>query len=378
MKGKLLLLLIGWFLAGNPALKAQNLESALTWHAQGENPGQYISLEESFSHLEDKFNATIMYRSEIVEEKKVEIEKLHGEYLHLILDQILRPFYLGYEQIGNRHFTILPLKLSQAEEIYQETITGRVTDGQNGEGLPGVNIVVKGTTQGTSTESDGSYEIVVPTLRDTLVFSYIGFQQKEEPIAERSEINVVLQSEAVAGDEVVVVGYGTQKRADLTGAVSTVDVERTLRARPLTDLGRGLQGAIPGLTITSPTGEIGSSPSINLRGMRGSLNTGSAGAQPLILVDNVEVSNLNMVNPNNIESISVLKDAASSAIYGTRGAWGVILINTKAGNFEVPPQLTYSNNFSISTPTSKIEVANAADGTEAALAAIKRLSLIHI
>ena len=182
-------------------------------------------------------------------------------------------------------------------------------------------------------------------------------------------LEVTLQDDIQALDEIVVVGYGVQKRANLTGAVSTVDTD-VLEARPITDVARGLQGTTPGLTITSPTGQIGTSPKINLRGTVGSLGS-TGGAQPLILVDNVEIPNLNYINPQDIASISVLKDAASTSIYGARAAWGVILITTKDGVKNQAPQVRYSNNFSWATPTTMPKVAPAADGAEMALEAMQ-------
>ena len=143
-----------------------------------------------------------------------------------------------------------------------------------------------------------------------------------------------------------------------------------LESRPITDLARGLQGTVPGLTITTPTGELGTNPRITLRGMQGSLN--ASGATPLILVDGVEVESLNQINPNNIEDISVLKDAASTAIYGTRAAWGAILITTKYGEKNAPLRVNYSNNFSVATPTTDLELAPAAEGTEMAFSALQR------
>ncbi|HLR32780.1 MAG TPA: SusC/RagA family TonB-linked outer membrane protein, partial [Fodinibius sp.] len=213
-------------------------------------------------------------------------------------------------------------------------------------------------------------ELTVPSLQDTLVASFVGYQTLEVPLNGRTSVEINLVSEAVLGEEVVVVGYGTQQRADLTSSISTVDVDQTLSSRPITDLGSGLQGAVPSLTITTPTGEIGSTPDINLRGLQGSLNSG--GATPLILVDGVEVDNINQINPNNIESISVLKDAASTAIYGSRAAWGAILITTKMGEKDGVPQITYSNSFSTSTPTTDLNLAPAAEGAEMAFSAMHR------
>src|SRR5699024_2090293 len=206
--------------------------------------------------------------------------------------------------------------------------------------------------------------------QDTLMFSFVGFQTKEVPLNGRSSLTVSLQSQAVSGEEVVVVGYGTQQSADLTSSIATVDIEETLASRPITNLGKGLQGAVSGLTVGTPTGELGCAPNITLRGMQGSIN--ASGANPLILVDGVEVSNINQINPQNVESISVLKDAASTAIYGSRAVWGAILITTKIGQKDKAPTVNYNSTFSVSTPTTDLNLAPAADGAEMAFAAMQR------
>jgi TonB-dependent SusC/RagA subfamily outer membrane receptor len=151
-------------------------------------------------------------------------------------------------------------------------------------------------------------------------------------------------------DEVVVVGYGTQKRVNLTGAVSTIDVEKNLESRPITDVGRALQGTTPGLIVTTTSGALGGNPTIRIRGMVGSINSLGA-SSPLILVDQVEVPSLSYVNPDDIESISVLKDASTTAIYGARAAFGAVLITTKSGRKDGKVRVSYSNNFSWATPT---------------------------
>src|SRR5699024_5429405 len=167
---------------------------------------------------------------------------------------------------------------------------------------------------------------------------------------DKTSIGVTLRTDIEGLDEVVVVGYGTQSKRNVTGSIASIDPE-ILDSRPIADVGRGLQGASPGLTITTPSGQIGENPTIKLRGMTGTLGTGG-GAQPLILVDNVEVTSLQDINPEDIKDISILKDAASTSIYGARGAWGVILITTKEGRRNSAPTISYSNNFSWSTPRS--------------------------
>ena len=258
-----------------------------------------------------------------------------------------------------------------AQTFAQERIvTGRVVDEQ-GMPIPGVSVYIQDSSIGTTTDFEGEFELPVPGEKTVLVFSYVGFEKREIVVGDNDYVDVILSNDVESLDEVVVVGYGVQKRANLTGAVSTVDAD-VLEQRPITDVGRGLQGTAPGLSVTAPSGEIGENPTIKVRGNIGSLGTGG-GAEPLILVDNVEVPSLNMVNPQDIESVSVLKDAASASIYGARGAWGVILITTKRGKRGTAPTVSYSNNFAWSTPTTMPEIAPGAEGAEMALAAARRI-----
>lgn len=229
----------------------------------------------------------------------------------------------------------------------RRTVSGLVTEKSTNEPLPGVSVVEKGTSTGTVTGADGRFNLSVNSGA-VLQFSFIGMQTQEVAVGNSSTITIQLETVVSEVDEVVVVGYGTQRKANLTGAVSTVDVGKTLDSRPLTDVGRGLQGAVAGLSITTTTGEIGTSPSIKIRGSIGSSNGTS---DPLILVDNVVIPDLTLVNPDDIESISVLKDAASTAIYGARAAFGVILITTKNGKKTDKMTVSYSNNFAMRTPT---------------------------
>lgn len=265
-------------------------------------------------------------------------------------------------------FLLVCLLLVSAQSFAQQrAVSGQVLD-EEGMPIPGVSVYEKDTSNGTTTDFEGEYTINVAGDDAVIVFSYVGFATQEVRVGNQATINVTLSSDVQALEEVVVVGYGVQRRANLTGAVSTVDPE-VLESRPITDVGRGLQGTTPGLTITTNTGQIGEAPSINLRGTIGSIG---GGAQPLILVDNVEIPNLNSVNPQDIADISVLKDAASTSIYGARGAWGVILITTKSGQRNQAPTVSYSNNFSWATPTEMPKIAPAAAGAEMALLAMQR------
>ncbi|SMO43952.1 SusC/RagA family TonB-linked outer membrane protein [Gracilimonas mengyeensis] len=233
-------------------------------------------------------------------------------------------------------------------------ITGRVTDASNSESLTGVNVRVKGSaktygrTIGTSTDSTGRYSLTALSPQDTLRFSFIGFENKEIPINGRTVINVQLQLATMTGEDIVVVGYGTQREENIVGSVAQVEVDGIV-SRPSADIATSLQGAVPGLNIRSASGgDPSQTPEINIRGFN-SINGGS----PLILVDGIE-EDLANINPNNIESITVLKDAQSAAIYGARGSFGVVLVTTKTGR-EGEFEVSYSNNFGFTKNTARTD-----------------------
>jgi TonB-linked SusC/RagA family outer membrane protein len=208
------------------------------------------------------------------------------------------------------------------------TVEGTVTDAVSGEALPGVNIVIEGTTTGTTTGMDGTFSIDVNEPGERLVFSYIGYTSQTITVSEQhinQRLDVILEADVAMLEEMVVIGFGTQRRADITGAVSSIDV-REIEQRPLTNAAMALQGLSPGLNIQYEGGQPGEESVITRIRGTGTLNN----ANPLILIDGVEQS-LSTVEPSDIESISVLKDAASAAIYGSRAANGVILITTKRG-----------------------------------------------
>ncbi|MGX5817961.1 SusC/RagA family TonB-linked outer membrane protein [Chitinophaga lutea] len=248
-------------------------------------------------------------------------------------------------------------------------VRGTVKD-ETGATLPGVSVRIEGTTRGVFTDGLGAFSLDAKK-GEKIIFSSVGSVSQELIVSNGSRVSIVMKADNRKLEDVVIVGYGSQKKANLTGAVSTVDVKRTLESRPVPDIARGLQGAVPGLTITTSSGDLGRNPNIRLRGMTGSLNS-SGGATPLILVDNVEIGSLQMVNPQDIESISVLKDAASTSIYGTRAAWGVILITTKSGKKGMAPSINYANNFSLSRPTTMPTIAPAVKGAETVLSVLTR------
>src|SRR5690606_36506659 len=222
---------------------------------------------------------------------------------------------------------VVTLTASYAQ-VGQGGLTGTVTD-HNGEPLIGVNVLVKETTQGTATDIDGRFELMNVAADAVLVLSYVGYVTQEIPVNGQTDLQIVLEEDSQTLDQGVVVGYGTQKKANLTGAVGIATSER-LENRTITSLGQGLQGVIPGLNITYSSGDPNESANFNIRGFE-SINGGS----PLILVDGIPMD-VERINPNDIKSISVLKDASSAAIYGARAAFGVILVETKKGETGQP------------------------------------------
>ncbi len=216
---------------------------------------------------------------------------------------------------------------AKAEEYQQQRVTGTVTDSKTGDALPGVNVVIQGTVTGIITDAGGSYALNVPGPSSILTFSFLGYVSQSITVGNQSTINVSLVEELTALDEVVVVGYGTQQKVNLTGSVGAVQGAEIAK-RPTPNVQNLLQGRISGLQITQSSGTPGADAgTIRIRGLGTFSSTGS---NPLVLVDGVE-GNLTNLNPNDIESISVLKDAASAAIYGARAANGVILVTTKRG-----------------------------------------------
>ncbi|GGF08839.1 SusC/RagA family TonB-linked outer membrane protein [Hymenobacter cavernae] len=219
------------------------------------------------------------------------------------------------------------------------TVTGRVT-GSNGEGIPGVTVVVKGTSQGTGTDASGNFSLAVPNDNTVLVISSIGFVKQEVPVGSRTTLDVKLATETTALNEVQVVGYGVQKKSQVTGAISSV-TEEQLRDVPVANVGQALQGRAAGVTISSTSTTPGQSPVIRIRGNRSI----SGSNDPLLVVDGIPFDgNLNDLNPDDITSLEVLKDASSTAIYGARGANGVILIATRRGKSGAP-RATYSGYY---------------------------------
>lgn len=260
----------------------------------------------------------------------------------------------GSTRSSTRNFIFLltVLWLGSISNAFAQQISGTVVDAK-GEPMIGVTILEKGTSNGTITDFDGVYSVTTVNDNPTLVFTYTGYKPQEYVVGNQTIIDIILEEHASLLDEVVVVGYGTQKKVNLTAAVSQVG-EEFLENRPTSNAVQSLQGVVPGLVITNSStgGEPGTSPNINIRGFLTSAGTGNIqDAGPLVLVDGMEMS-LNDIDPEDIQSVSVLKDAAAASIYGSRAAGGAVLVTTKSGkNMKGGVKVGYSNNFSFSRPT---------------------------
>lgn len=248
--------------------------------------------------------------------------------------------------------------------LAQDTISGTVTDAETGEILPGVNVTVKGMpSRGTSTNQQGSYNLQIPSLQDTLVFSFVGYIRQEIPISGRSTIDVNLASDIQQLDDVVVIGYGTQQKDDNTGSVTSVSSE-DFNQGAVTNPSELFQGKAAGVNVTSNDGAPGSGATIRIRGG----SSLSASNDPLFVIDGVPLDGdgvsgmrnpLNTINPNDIESISILKDASATAIYGSRASNGVVLITTKRGTVNQDIKISYTGKASYQTKSKQLDVLSA-------------------
>lgn len=288
-----------------------------------------VSLETLFKTLERKSNYVFFFKENVLQENEKVTVKAQNESVVSILNRILPPRQLTYTVKGRQVIIVrLPRKEERKSETPVEfkeyTVKGTVIDA-TGQPLPGVNITVQGTTQGATTDLSGSFTLQIKdSKRVLLVASYIGFSTKKVWVSgETHSLKIMLEESSASLNEVVVVGYGTQKKLNLTGAVTTASGE-ILENRPIGNIAQGLQGMVPNLNITFNSGQPNQAAKINIRG-----NTSLNGGNALILVDGVEISDLSLVNPQDVESVSVLKDASAAAVYGARAAFGVMLVTTK-------------------------------------------------
>ncbi len=318
------------------------------------------TLEEALRQIEQQYQVRFSFSSRKAKESRLADYRFEqARTLEESLQTLLLPFELTFEKIKEGYYVITrkrrtspllnqtdppdaspaapptsdaPAPDSQAQEDSGSqapalAVTGKVTD-QDGNGIPGVTVLLKGTTTGTTTSADGNYTLSVPDGQagGVLVFSYIGYTTEEVPINNRSTVNVSLVQDTKALSEVVVIGYGTIKKENLTGAVSQIKAE-ALENRAITSVGEGLAGQLAGVQVQQTSGVPGAGLQIKIRGS----NSINAGSQPLYVVDGIPMTDIEGLNQNDVESIEVLKDASSAAIYGARGAGGVVLVTTRKG-----------------------------------------------
>lgn len=255
-----------------------------------------------------------------------------------------------------RGLSLLVLVLGlQQHTMAQITVTGQVTDAEDNSPLTGVTVLVKGTSTGAVTDIDGNYTIEAPSSNSVLVFSFVGYESEEIQVGNQRVIDVALSVSTAQLEEVVVVGYGTVKKSDLTGSVGSVSGE-DLNSVAQTSVDQIMQGRVAGVRITQTNAQPGGGFSVRIRGT----NSITAGNEPLYVIDGLPGANpLNSLNPSDIESVEILKDASATAIYGARGSNGVVIITTKQGKRESPLTVNYNVSVGLQEPTRRLDMMNA-------------------
>jgi TonB-linked SusC/RagA family outer membrane protein len=312
-----------------------------------------VALEKVFEEIEKNSEFSIIYLSKEVNLKETVDVNVHQQTAEVILNKVLKNQGLKYD-IKDKHIIIYKQKnVANVGSSPQQTkrITGTVSE-TSGEPIIGANVVEKGTTNGVITDLDGKFSLNVANGA-TLVITYIGYTTQEIAVGNRTSVEVKLVEDSKALDEVVVVGYGTVRKSDLTGAVAKVSTEDLLQLST-TDIGQALAGRVAGVDIISDSGQPGSGVKIRIRGY-GSINN----SDPLYVVDGFPANDINNISPQDIESMEILKDASATAIYGSRGANGVILIQTKRGGFDKKPQFNINVYGSMSEVVRSVDLLNA-------------------
>lgn len=322
----------------------------------------HASLDEVLTQIEKQSQYRFFYQNELLSKMSDVDLNLEGATLSDVM-QIFEQKGISYK-IYDKNLVVL----ASASMLKQAVkVAGRVTDAVTKMPLPGVNITVSGTTRGVVTDADGHYSLELPDAGSTLVFSFIGYVTQEFVPDGKSELNVEMVADVKALEEVIVVGYGTQKKSDITASISSIKGEQ-IASGPAASFNESLQGKTSGLQVSQTSGALGSATRIIVRGT-GSI---SSGTNPLYIVDGMPIyqdvnqnviQNLNPfqdINPKDIESIEVLKDASATAIYGSRGANGVILITTKTGK-KGEGKISFDYNYGVTTPINTVELANGAE-----------------
>jgi len=327
--------------------KTYSQTKTLTLHMEN------ATVKEALVEIENQSEFRIMYSGKFVDVEREVSLNVKNQKIGTVLDILFAGTDVGYT-VKDRFIVLVTPELMNEGAItvsQQRAVSGKVTD-DTGQPLPGVTIVIKGTTRGTVTNADGGYTLSNIPEDATLQFSFVGMRTQEVIIGAQNQINVIMAESAVGLDEVIVVGYGTQKKVNVIGSVTTVS-NKELTAAPVSMVSNALAGRMPGVIVQQMNGEPGiNMSSILIRG-RATLGDNS----PLVVVDGIPGGDINSLLAEDIESMSILKDA-SAGIYGARAANGVILITTKRGSTSVP-RFSYSGNEGLQTPTMLPEMADA-------------------
>jgi TonB-linked SusC/RagA family outer membrane protein len=309
-----------------------------------------VSVREVLKQIEDQSEFFFLYKNENIDVDRIVSIDLKEKPVEDVLNKIFKGTNVSFE-IVNRQIVLVDKGNMTSTSQQQKTVSGKVTD-VTGNALPGVTVVVKGSSSGTITDSNGNFSIQVPGNVKTIMFSFVGMKSQEVEIAGKTTINVVLQEESIGIQEVVAVGYGTNKKVNVTGAISSINSKEiaSVSSSNLTD---NLTGKLPGLRVLQRTSEPGDyNSSYNIRGW----------GTPLVIVDGVQRDNFNKIDPNEIESVTVLKDA-SAAIYGVKAANGVLLITTHRGK-DGDPEITLNSKYGWQNITTFPHPMNAAQWVE--------------
>ncbi|MEN8115639.1 MAG: TonB-dependent receptor [Bacteroidota bacterium] len=299
--------------------------------------------------IEDKSEFYFLYNNELIDvEKKVDIE-VKGKNISVILDKLFEGQEVDFS-IMDRQIVISPKDINSTTSSPQAQVTGTVSD-EFGEPMPGVTVLIKGTTTGAITDVDGNY-VVPATSDDILTFSFIGMRTKEIAVGNQSKIDITMEVDAIGIEEVVAIGYGVSKKSDLTGSVVKVNIEE-LAELPNVSVIQNMRGTVAGLNVGATDG-VGQNPSLSIRGQNSLSSSASANA-PLIVVDgSIYRGSLIDLNTADIESVDILKDASSAAIYGSQASNGVMIITTKKGVDLGKPIVSYSGSYTIQSPSNQL------------------------
>ncbi|PSL44783.1 TonB-linked SusC/RagA family outer membrane protein [Chitinophaga niastensis] len=318
-----------------------------------------VTLSRVFKEIRKQTGFTFFYNTEMLQQAdKVSVQVEQAD-LEDVLGKCLLNKKLNYSIVDNT--IILSVKTTGQESpkpVANISVFGKITDALTGEALSGASVKLKGSAKGTSTDANGNYTLQLPDGGGVLIISYIGYESAEKSVTQAGALDIALKQKAVQTEELVVVGYGTQKRKDVTGAVSSVRMS-SLSANVSKNISSAIQGRVPGVSVESASGAPGAGLIITIRGMSTLGNNA-----PLYIVDGVFVSSIDGVSPNDVESIEILKDAATASIYGSRAANGVVLITTKGGRKESAPKLEIDSWFGVQSIPKRMSLLNGEQWTK--------------